>query len=345
MSTNGDWEALAQKRIISVLKKHGIATMRTLEQKISDAGPSPQRINPHVLSKARSALIKQGIAAEQKTLAPEVKWLYLTATPPEIVANRLAEQIGVYQKVHDNNIKTFIGQSLEIAVYRSLLSQSTFRYLGGFIDFDEHDDSKLYRKEEHPSSISGKYLPSNINKKLDFVIFDRQGDQAGIEVKNHREWYYPNHKDIRQMLLKCVALDLVPIFIARRIHYLTFELMHGLGGIIHETYNQFYPQSRADLAALAKDKKLLGYHDIHVGNEPDARLIKFMHTNLPNLLPEARQRFDAVKPLVAEYANENIEFTELIKYIWGDEAEEKARSIGIGPINRPEDTDPDDIPF
>lgn len=35
---------LGERRIIKILSKHGIATMRMLEQKISDAGPNPQRV-------------------------------------------------------------------------------------------------------------------------------------------------------------------------------------------------------------------------------------------------------------------------------------------------------------
>lgn len=55
-----DRKDLAKKRILSVLQKHGIATARTLEQKISDAGPYNQRINPHVLTPARNLLIDEG---------------------------------------------------------------------------------------------------------------------------------------------------------------------------------------------------------------------------------------------------------------------------------------------
>jgi hypothetical protein len=345
MSVNRDWDALARKRMVSVLTKHGIATMRTLEQKISDAGPYPQRTNPHVLTEARAALVKQGIVVEHAT--SEVTWLHLATTAPEIVASRLSEQMDIYEKVHNKTFNGLVGQALEIAIYRALLQQSTLTHMGNFMDLDEHDDSELYSKEEPPSSISGNHLPnSKKKKKLDFIIIGNQGERAGIEAKNHREWVYPNHKEVHEMLLKCVALDLVPVLIARRIHYLTFELIHGLGGIIHETYNQLYPQSYADLAALAKDKRLLGYHDIRVGNEPDDRLIKFIHTDLPNALPEARRQFDLVKPLAADYVYGRINFNRLIRHLWGSKAAAKARSIGIRSLD-PEDVDqePNDIPF
>ena len=52
-----------------------------------------------------------------------------------------------------------------------------------------------------------------------------------------------------------------------------------------------------------KLKTLLGYHDVRVGNEPDARLLRFIHTNLPTLLPKARVQFDSFKDLLCGYAS------------------------------------------
>ena len=43
---------LAEKRLRSVLGAHGVATGRTLEQKISDAGPVNQRMEPHIVTMA-----------------------------------------------------------------------------------------------------------------------------------------------------------------------------------------------------------------------------------------------------------------------------------------------------
>ena len=44
-------EALACRRLVRVLARHGVANSRTLEQKISDAGPGDQRVDPHVLKR------------------------------------------------------------------------------------------------------------------------------------------------------------------------------------------------------------------------------------------------------------------------------------------------------
>jgi hypothetical protein len=39
-------QLLGRRRIVNVLRRHGIATWRTLEQKISDASPGGMRIDP-----------------------------------------------------------------------------------------------------------------------------------------------------------------------------------------------------------------------------------------------------------------------------------------------------------
>jgi hypothetical protein len=66
-------------------------------------------------------------------------------------------------------------------------------------------------------------------------------------------------------------VDAVPVLIARRIPFVTFRLLSPCGFIIHQTYNQLLPQSESALAAQLREKTLLGYHDIRVGNDPDTR--------------------------------------------------------------------------
>lgn len=109
---------------------------------------------------------------------------------------------------------------------------------------------------------------------------------------------------------KAVALDCVPVLIGRRIPFVTFKVLNPCGVVIHQTYNQFLPASAADLASKASDKRLLGYHDIRVGNAPDERLLKFIGTNLPSALPEARTRFDEYKDLTEGFATGDMSYKE-----------------------------------
>jgi hypothetical protein len=69
--------AIGERRIQNILRSHGVATMRMLEQKISDAGPNPQRIDPHLLTQARTNLTSQGILATR--IANKAQWHYLNS--------------------------------------------------------------------------------------------------------------------------------------------------------------------------------------------------------------------------------------------------------------------------
>jgi len=66
---------------------------------------------------------------------------------------------------------------------------------------------------------------------------------------------------LKKALQKCLALDAVPVLIARRIPYVTFVVLSRCGVIMHQLYNQLLPNAAADIAAQAKQKTLLGYGD------------------------------------------------------------------------------------
>ena len=298
--------ALARKRLLRILSAHGIALARTLEQKISDAGPANQRIDPHILTPARKKLISEGkITTRNAANAP---WYHLAATPPATLQNRLDEQLPVFRGLQSGNLGSRIGQCLEIAIYKALLPQVTLDHVGGFTGLAEHDDSILYSKEEPPQTLSGRRLPGD--QRLDFLIRHPDAGWAAIESKNVREWLYPDRSEITDLLGKAIALDAVPVLIARRLAFVTFKVLSTCGVLFHQTYNQLLPDTERELADKAKDKRLLGYHDIRIGNEPDNRLTTFVTTNLPRILPEARYRFDDYKDLLADFAAHTISYQE-----------------------------------
>ena len=300
----GDREAIASRRLIKVLKEHKISTARTLEQKISDAGPGQMRADPHVLNNARSDLERQGVVLRR--VEKNTHWFYLAATPVEDVEAKLAVLRPIHAALQKSDFSKRVGQTLEIATYRALLDQSELETFGSYTDLDKHDDSTLYSKEEPPSNISGRSCGP---KKLDFLV-SAKGAMAGIEIKNTREWIYPDRDEIRELLLKATALDVLPVLIARRIPYVTFALLNACGVVVHQTYNQLFPDADGALATKARDKRLLGYHDIRLGNQPDARLVKFLHKNLPGLITTMRPKYDEYKDLLKDFGEGSIAYAE-----------------------------------
>jgi hypothetical protein len=296
-----EWEAL---KAIEELQRETLK-----ETMLSIAGPLDQRIEPHVLTPARQLLERQ-----RKILRIEdhTTWYRLADTPESEWRLRLDELSPIHGQLAKQSFTTRLGQSLEIAIYKALLQTGRFEFLGAFLNLAEHDDSAPYLKEEPPTSISGLTIPGK--KHLDFLLL-LQHDRSGIEAKNIREWLYPHAAEIKELLLKCCAIDAIPVLISRRIPFITFRVLNSCGVIVHQTYNQRFPESDEALAEKAKDKHLLGYHDIRLGNEPDARLLKFIGENLPKVLPAARQRFDSTKDLLRAYAESEIPYRTLLKAI------------------------------
>ena len=149
--------------------------------------------------------------------------------------------------------------------------------------------------------------------------------------RTYAKWLYPDRPEIRALLLKSVHADAIPVLIGRRIHFSTFKVFHRCGLIIHQTYNQLFPTADRELAERVRAKDLLGYHDIRVGNQPDNRLLSFIHTNLPNLLDSARASFNDYNDLLTKYATGQMEYPEF-------SARTRRRANDL-----PEDSDFDDL--
>jgi hypothetical protein len=297
---------IARMRIPRIVGKHQLATMRTLEMKISDAGPFDQRIDPHILTEARNELVAEGILMSHRVGPSRPPWFYLGNTVFATLADRFNLLHGIQTEYSENDFLQRTGQALEIAVYRALQTAGHV-YFGGFPTLGQHDDGQLYKKQEPPNHIGANAIPGD--RLVDFLV-QHGGLWAAIECKNIREWIYSDRPEIKQLIDKALHLDAVPVLIARRIHPSTFLLFNKCGLIIHQVYNQRLANHDADLASRAADKNLLGYFDIRVGNAADARLTKFIAVNLPLVLPAARTKFDDYKDLLTAYCQEGMSYEE-----------------------------------
>ena len=295
---------IALRRIPSILRARYIATMRILEQKISDAGPTNQRVEPHVLTAARRILEDRGTLVREHRATG--RWYRLATTPQDTWRNRLRELEPILRRIQDGRNHQAVGQAFEIAVYRALLTeQHPFWVFGGFRNLDTPAQGSP-RKTEPPSMIDGKSLDGDT--KLDFLLLHPSAGPLGLEVKNTREWIYPQSDEMRSLLSKCCDLDAVPVMLCRRYSYATYSVLHRCGVLLYQNYNQLMPESLRELAGLARDKDLLGYHDIRVGDAPSPRLRHFLGTNLPPLVSEARSRFSVHQDLICQFASAEMSY-------------------------------------
>lgn len=285
--------ALARKRVASVLTRHGVAHLRTLEQKISDAGPTNQRIEPVLLTRAMTRMRDDGELLSLKD--SDTKWFHLPGMQAAFIAERLATQRAVYLQVHNQEFAKHLGAALEVMVYRALLDYKLPTW-GGFQKLDV-PPGEHYKKIEPQTTYNERTCKSPV----DFLALVA-GEMLAIEVKNMREWVHPASAEVKKFLLKAVDLDMVPVLIARRIPYVTMQIFEPCGVLAHQTYNQRYPAGFDAIAAQAMHKDLLGYHDIRIGTEPDSRMRRFFSELLPSLVPKARPKFDQMKDLVGAFA-------------------------------------------
>lgn len=302
-----------------------------MEHKIADAGPNPVRVHPHILTPVKSKLVKDGRLV-QLSLG-NAQWLHLSDENPD----RVQERLGILQDLWGEYTAPAVvrrtGQALEIAIFRALVAADGVTPLGGFINLDGHDDSRLCQKEEL-QNLNGRSLG---RRSLDFIVA-LPPDYGGIEAKNVRQWLYPHDSEVKAALQKALTLDVVPILIARRIPFVTFRLLSTCGVVLHETYNQRMANADAALADRVKDKNLLGYHDVRVGNEPDARMTKFIGTNLPAVMAQSRERLAQYRDLLSAYASDEMPYDEFAARV-------RRRQLGQNEDNdwpeRPDDEDRD----
>lgn len=289
-------EELARKRLLSVIGKHVAAIPRTIEQKISDAGPLNQRIDPHILVPVRNELVDGGELVRIRRHSRD--WYAVSGTPEKALTERIDTQFEVLRLTLDNAFAHRVGDVLEIATFRALRDVG-LPSLGGFRGLQNEPTTKTPKKEEPPSIFSGRELAGN--KKFDFLV-GPNGVWAGIECKNIREWLYPDREEIRHMLRKAIELDIPPILIGRRIPFVTRRLLQPAGVLLWETRNQFYPGEYDNLAQQMREKESLGFFDIKVTDYPTTQLRDFITRIIPEDLPEAREKFDEFKDLLGDYA-------------------------------------------
>lgn len=325
---------LAKWRLRNILRAQKAACDRTLEQKIADAGPNPMRVEPSILTVARNELVKEGvILVEKRGKGP---WYYLKETDKAQVEARLAELTPLHQQTQEGLFTHRLGQTLEIAVQKAI-QRSGYGFLGYFSDLEKHSDATAYTKVEPPLDVNGKRMDKG---PLDFLVFPG-GECAGIEVKNYRTWLYPRSTEVRELLWKCGDVGAVPVLIARRLPFITIRLLQMGGCLIHENYNQLYPEADAELASKVRNKEWLGYHDVRVGSEPDARMLKFFGKLLPTLVKNARPIFDGFCDVHRAYGKGELAYREWIARLkakgrgWTTAVRDEATAESEGSPKRP----------
>jgi hypothetical protein len=230
-------------------------------------------------------------------------------SPPSTDASDVLAPL--YASVSEGNFHNLSGDALEVIVFKCLdqifAGNRRFAYQGQF-RLDLPKVGGRYRKTSPPKNIG----PHSTQKEADFFQFGHDAGPLCIECKNYREWTYPGHGIIKELIIKAADLDAIPVLIARRLHYTTrTNLLQPAGIIAHESLFQYYPADQVQLAEEAKRKDLLGFTDVTASEEPHTRTITFFTENLPMIVDRMARKWSAHKQALVDYAAEEINLAKL----------------------------------
>lgn len=308
--------ALAMARLPNILERETVANQRTLEQKISDQGPNHQRVDPHLLGLAILELANERkiIRAHTHPGTP-VKWYANARFSNDEVEQKLAVVGPLYVQVTTGHFPNLVGDALEVIVFKALqqLNDERPRYsFDGSFDLAAPKNKERYLKVEPQQTVSGH----KTTKRADFILHGFDTGPLCIECKNFRQWLYPHEPLIKELILKAIEMNATPLLVARRIHYTTItNLLIPAGIIAHETYHQYYPGDRADIAEQVKHKRSLGFTDVQALETPEPRTLTFFTRTLLKVADQAAEKFRQKKEPLLAYANGEINLAQLYNYI------------------------------
>jgi hypothetical protein len=255
-----------------------VAHQKTLEQKISEQGPTPQRVDPHLVGLVVLDLLElKRLRVHHHPATAKISWYSNLATASNLITDRLDQLAPLYASISGGGFGNLTGDALEVVVYKCLdliyRANPRYAYLGSFDLTGPKNDQSRYRKTPPPKNISGY----STQKEADFLQFGHSVGPLCIECKNYREWVYPRSEHITGLIILAAELGAIPVLVARRLHYTTRRnLLEPAGIIAHESYFNYYPVDKAELAERVKHKRSLGFTDVIATEEPHPRTVKFL---------------------------------------------------------------------
>jgi hypothetical protein len=309
--------ALAKRRIQSVLDRETVACQKTLEQKISDQGPTDMRVDPALVGKAILDLREQRrFQTHTHPTTGNISWYSNRTTFFAAVNARLATLAPLYDRVSGHGFGNLTGDALELVVWKALrvieAANPRYAYQGHFDISKPKDQHQRYRRIQPPKTM-GEY---STLKEADFFQFGHGPGALCIECKNMREWFYPEHPLIKELIIKASDLNMIPLLVARRIHYATrSNLLKPAGIIAHESLYQYYPADQHALAEQVKHARSLGFTDVLAAEDPHPRTVRFFSEILPSIVEPMAERWNAHKEALVAFAREEMPLAQLYSEI------------------------------
>lgn len=255
VATKEVWRRRAEEAIQALLNREGAATQPEMEAKISDplapVGGSwrADRPQPHHLTTARLRLLDAGIieSPREATRGGRVVRTYSLASYPSKAAERAAARKRLlhsrflsWSESEPGTGLAPVPAALERVVNASLIAAAASGY------------RPVREGGGEVSSLLGAPVPSGaIDNAAWFSGLDPRGFPLKqvltlIEVKNVRQWIYPNTQELYQLLDKAARLqlihrgvDIAPVLVCRQVHFLTASMARQMGFHVIGTWRQY----------------------------------------------------------------------------------------------------------
>lgn len=287
-----DWVEIAKRRILNVLRRRRFASNRQLDKKIAEAGPGDQRPEPMKISTAISQLIAEGKLIPH--FIPQLGTFYSLADfGGHADEERRTLIIQLATEFRDlTRIPQACGKALERVVYTATIQAGIYTVLG---------------TPDHPPAQGFAINGYVLEKECDHILIPKEfsNTRLVVEDKNLREWLHPSAEEVWGVIGKALRIPhAIPVLICRRMHYVGFPFFRRLGMLCWQVYNQFFSPEHVTEAQLEpfRNRDLLGFSDVTRDLTPPDPLTHFFSSTIPENIDDFAERFEANRPLLAEYA-------------------------------------------
>lgn len=239
------FEEIAYRAIPELLTREHAAVWAEIEAKLAEQPhpEAPKGLNPHILTRARRRLVEDDVieqltgvtrggagGREISTYVLKSRYLKGEVVRKAAARKRLLQSRYLGWAKGSSSHPNLIGTAGEQVTHASLRA-ATANGAGYQLLNPERGEVK---------SLFGQPVPGGSLDNAAHLVTQREGNLVVVtvivEVKNLRQWIYPNAPEIFQLLEKAARLQIahprnsfMPVLIARNVHHLTYVMAEHLG--------------------------------------------------------------------------------------------------------------------
>ena len=286
------------RRVCNILSQQKIASVRTLEAKISESGLGIKPA-PHVISNALRNLTHLDETSADEPLVVKMRrndWpcdmYHLSSTDAVTLRDALTRKIPLEKQWHKRSTGDALGKQGELIVRQAFEADAKFFVAPAWGNVMRVNGKDIPARTGPVGSVDGLVILAHLPP---------QNGSAIVEVKNQREWIYPRDPALWDIIRNGFAVNAVPILFARKIYTSSFTyVLYRLGGIGIQMHAQFLPESEMERLKMCKNRIGLGFKDLDF-NETVPKNLQNSISVIASQITSSRRQMNRVKETVLPY--------------------------------------------